>query len=308
MRWRDSADYISNVEGLLRVRKFETLQKLHQRGLVVRGHLVPDRVGYCRPREASLYQAARQTDMSPQEKLVLRIIKDQQPVKRDRVLDLSPLGRQDTIDAIKSLYASSRIYLDASQSYVGVKRRNVAREVAWHSVIQNLFETYGLMAAESLSTLLGHEIPMREIRRALRGLENVGFLVKGYLLRGSGTLYWATKHAYGGLGKVVFTTDIILSPEDNLTQYLRAGFRELLPETGRHAIFRGEALIGSFEGKTKSGRLVVSDLVGEPECEEIIVEYARLLGLALAEKEEGRISDWEIMDFYQRSHPGVNEK
>jgi len=298
----------SNVEGLLRVRKFETLQKLHQRGLVVRGHLVPDRVGYCRPREASLYQAARLTDMSSAEKLVLRIIKDQQPVKRDRILDLSPLGRQDTIDAIKSLYASSKIYLDSSLSYVGVKRRNVLREAAWSAIIESLFETYGIMAAESLSTLLGHEIPMREIRRTLRALENEGLLVKGYLLRGSGALYWATKSAYSGLGKVGFACNAVLSPEDNMTQYLRAGFRELLPDTGRHAIFQGIALVGSFEGKTKGGRLVVSDLVGGPECEEIIVEYARLLGLALTEREEGRISDWEIMDFYQRSHPGVNEK
>ena len=58
----------------------------------------------------------------------------------------------------------------------------------------------------------------------------------------------------------------------------------------------------------KGGKLEIHDLVGGPECEEIIEAYARTLGLALMDREEGRIPDWEIMDFYQRSHPGVNER
>jgi len=298
----------SNAEALLRVTKFESLQRLHKRGQVVRGHLIPDRVGYCRIDEASLYQAARQFDLSAQEKLVLRIVKDQQPVRRDRLLDLSPLGRGDTIDAIKSLYKASRIYLDSSLSYVGVKRRNLKREAAWLIVIRRLFESYGVIAAESLSTLLAHEIPMREIRRSLRRLEDDQSLVKGYLLKGSGQLYWATTQAYENLGEKKFESDLVLSPEDNLTQYLRAGFRDLLPETGRYSVFRGTRLAGSFEGRIQAGRLQVSDLRGDPECEDIISDYARLLGLALSEKEAGRISDWEVMDFYQRTHPRVGEK
>jgi hypothetical protein len=165
-----------------------------------------------------------------------------------------------------------------------------------------------VIAAESLSTLLGHEIPMRQIRRTLRRLEDEGFLVKGYLLLGSGQLYWATNEAYANLGKIQYGANVILSPEDNLTQYLRAGFRGILPETGRHMVFRGPALAGSFLGRVKGGKLEVRDLIGEPECGEIIEDYARILGLALMEREEGRIPDWEIMDFYQRTHPGVNEK
>jgi ATP-dependent Lhr-like helicase len=298
----------SNAEALLRVVKFEKLQKMHKRGLVVRGHLIPDRVGYCRPEDASLYQAARQTDLSADEKLIMRIVKDQQPVKRDRLLDLSPLGRQDTIDAIKSLYSSSRLYLDVGLSYVGVRRRKVKAETAWQIVVKRLFEDYGVIAAESLSGLLGHEIPMRQIRRTLRRLEDDGYLVKGYLLLGSGQLYWATKEAFASLGKIQYGAKVILSPEDNLTQYLRAGFRGILPETGRHMVFRGPTLVGSFTGRIKGGKLEVHDLIGESECEEIIEDYARTLGLALMERDEGRIPDWEIMDFYQRTHPGVNEK
>ncbi len=298
----------SNSEALLRVDKFESIQKLQKRGVILRGHLIPDRVGYCRPEEASIYQAARASDLSSQEKLVLRIVKDQQPVKRDRLLDLSPLGRTDTIEAIKSLYKSSRIYLDSTLAYVGVRRRNLRREAAWAGVVKRLFDNYGVMTAESLSALLGHEIPMREIRHTLRALEDEDLLVKGYLLNGSGQLYWASMKIHKGFGSKPFVGNVVLSPEDNLTQYLRAGFRELLPETGRYAVFKGTSLIGSFDGRIKAGRLQVSDLKGDPECEQIIEDYARLLGLALSEKEAGRISDWEVMDFYQRTHPGVGEK
>ena len=64
-------------------------------------------------------------------------------------------------------------------------------------------------------------------------------------------------------------------------------------------------MVGSFEGRLKSGKLEVSDLRGDPECEDIITRHARLLGLALTDREEARLSDWEIMDFYQRTHPGL---
>ena len=297
----------SSVEALLRIKKFQSLHKMWQKGDVVRGHLIPDRVGYCTMEEASLYKAARASELSSDEKLVLRIVTDQQPAKRERLLELSPLGRQDTIDALKSLYASSRIYLDNFQSYVTVKRRKIPRETAWRRIIKRLFDGYGVMTAESLGTLLGHEIPMREIRKTLRALEDEGHLVKGYLLKGSGILHWASVDAFEALGKTAFSDSVVLSPEDNLTQYLRAGYRDLLPETGRHGIFRGVALIGSFEGHLKAGRLQVTNLEGDPECDRIVSAYAKKLGLALADREEGRIPEWEIMEFFQKSHPGLRQ-
>ncbi|MCU0851913.1 MAG: ATP-dependent helicase [Thermoplasmata archaeon] len=295
----------SNAEALLRVQKFESLARMHKRGAVIRGHLIPDRIGYCRMEEASLYRSARAAETTADEKLVLRIIKDQQPVKRDRLLDLSPLGRTDTMDAAKSLYQASRAYFDSTLSYVGTRRQNTSRDSAWARVVKRLFENYGVMNAESLSTLLGHEVSMRELRKVLRRLEREGFLVKGFMLKGSGTLFWASGEAFSRLGKAEFSGEVILSPEDNLTQFLRAAYRDVLPETGRHAIFRGVHTIGSFHGKVREGRLEVSDLSGVPECEEIISKYAKLLGLAVQEREEGRLSDWEITEFYHKTHPGA---
>jgi hypothetical protein len=67
-------------------------------------------------------------------------------------------------------------------------------------------------------------------------------------------------------------------------------------------------VLGSFEGKIKAGRFEVSDIQGDPICPEIVGEYARSLGLALRDRDEGRLSDWEIMDFYQRTHPGLGDE
>jgi ATP-dependent Lhr-like helicase len=299
----------SSVEALLRVRRFESLHKTWLKGgELLRGHLIPDRVGYCTAEEASLFKAARNRQLSSDEKLIMRIVSDQQPVRRERLLELSPLGREDTLEAQKGLYSASRIYLDAVQSYVSVKRRKIARETAWARIVARLFECYGVMTAESLGTLLGHEIPMREIRKTLRRLEDEGVLVKGYLLRGSGILHWASIGAFDKLGRTEFAVTTVLSPEDNLVLFLRSGYRDLLPETGRHAIFKGPALLGSFEGRLRGGKLEVSDLKGPDECAQIVASYARRLGLALSEREEGRMSEWEIMEFYQKTHPGMKEE
>lgn len=294
----------SDAEALARVERFESLSRLHRRGEVVRGHLVPDRVGYCTSDAASIYSAARQSKLTDAERYVLRVVRHQQPVKRDRLLELSPLGEGATAEAVRSLYLSSRLYLDGSQSYVSVPKSKLRRGQAWARIIERMFGVYGVMSAESLATLLGHEIPMREVRAALRSLEDDGFLKKGYLIEGSTTLYWASDAAVRILGKARFDRQFVLSPEDNLTLYLRAGFRGRLPDTGRHAVFRGPELIGSFVGKVREGKLEVDDIHGDEDCAAVIVEYARTMGLALREREAGRISDWEIMEFYKKTHLG----
>src|SRR4030042_1539209 len=203
---------------------------------------------------ASIYMAARSVDLSAHEKLVMRIVKDQQPIRRDRLLDLSPLGHEDTVTAMKSLYGSARLYLDGTLSFMGTRRIRMKPEAAWLRAIREQFDLYGLITAEALSGLLGHEIPMRVLRKLLRQLEDEELVVKGYLLKGSGTLYWCTRKAYAELGKMEFTEGFILSPEDNLTQYLRAAFRDLMPETGRYAVLRGAKVIGSFGGKMHGGK------------------------------------------------------
>jgi hypothetical protein len=78
-----------------------------------------------------------------------------------------------------------------------------------------------------------------------------------------------------------------------------------LPETGRYAVFSGSKMVGSFEGRLAKGGLTVSDIVGGTECRRVIEAHARTLGLALSEDSEGSLSDWEVMEFYRKSHPGA---
>jgi len=297
-----------NSEALLRVRKFENLQKLHKRGVVVRGRLIPDKVGFCTPETASAYRAARLEDLDKDEKLIMRIIRDQQPVKRERLVDLSPLGRESTLDVLRRMYASSRVYLDGNLCYVTSRRVRLSKEDAWAAVIRRMFDVYGVMSAEGLASMLSHEIPMRQIRRTLRRLEDEGHLVKGYLLKGSGTLHWASMEAFAGLGRAEFLSTVVVAPSDNIVQYLRACCRDLLPETGRHAIFRGVTLIGSFERRSSGGRSEFFDIQGEDGCGRIVAEYARKMGAVTSEKDDGRLSDWEIVDFYHRTHPGASTR
>ena len=295
----------SDIEAMHRVDRFESIRRLHGRGEVMRGHLVPDRMGYCTPRDAGLCMSARQHALSENEKLVLKIIRDQQPLKRSRLLDLSPLGHSDTVDGLRSLFRASHCCLDSNISFVVTPRSKLSRKNAWLRIFKRFFETCGCSTAESLALYFGHELSMREVRRSLRTLEDEGSLVKGYMLRGSSTLYWASVTAYKMLGKARFGETFVLPPEDHLTMYLRASFRNVLPETGRFVIFTGPKVIGSFIGKVSKGKLEVRELVGEPGCDEIVARFAHTVGLALVDRGEGRISEWEIMEFYRKSHPGL---
>jgi ATP-dependent Lhr-like helicase len=297
----------SDQESVLRVERFTSVKRLHKEGAVVKGYLVPDRVGYCSREEAGRYGTARRTQLTPDQKLVLRIIKDQQPVRRDRLLTISPLGREDTVEAAKSLYHSSRIYLDGSLSYVSPPMRNKSSRKVWLSIIRRFFSLYGVMTAETLGTLLSGDLRMRQIRGMLRELEDEGCLVKGHLVRGSSTLFWASVETFERLGRIDSPGRFVLPPEDNLTQFMRAAFRTRMPEGGRHVVFDDTAPIGSFTGRVRADRLEVEEVEGTPECRRVILEYAKRLGLALSEGAGGSLSEWELMEFYEKTHPGARE-
>ncbi len=295
----------NDAEALIRVERFEPIERMRKHGKLVRGHLMPDRSGFCREDDASVYRAARAGERTESERLVLRIVKDKQPIGRNRLVTVSPLGPAETLEAAKSLYLSSELFLDAANAYVGARRTRMSVKAARDRVVRRLFEAFGVMAAETVASLLSGDMAMRDVRASLRRLEAEGFLVKGHLLRGSNVIHWATKDAFGRLGKARPSAGIVLSPLDSLTTFLRAAYRDVLPETGRHAVFSGSRLIGSFDGRLRKGSLVVSDVVGEEGCRDIIAAYARRLGIAMTEKDEVTVSEWEIMEFYRKSHPGA---
>jgi ATP-dependent Lhr-like helicase len=296
----------SDAEAIIRVRHFTSLRELQKAGEVVRGYIVPDRVGYCRHLEASTFRAARAKELTEAEKLILRIVSDQRPLKRNKLLSLSPLGPEETVEAAKSLYHSSCLYLDSTLAYVPSKKRRIARETAWRTIIARMFDLYGVASAESLGTLLVRDLRMRELRRLLRDLERRGTLVKGHLLKGSSTIYWATTEAYEALvNGERLDEGVVLSPEDNLYQFLKASFRDLMPSGGRHAVLLGPRLIGSFEGKIREGSLVITDVDGDAACRRVIDWYSRMLGMRLRETRRADASDWEVMEFYEKSHPGA---
>ena len=296
----------SDAEAIVRVRRFEPLSSLHKRGEVVRGYLVPDRVGYCTHSDAGLYRAARATERSEEETMILRIIGDRQPIKRNHLLTLSPLGPERTVEAIRSLYRSSQIFLDHTLSYVLPRKRRYSREGAWLAIISRLMEFYGIASAETLGYLLGRDLRMRELRSLLRKLQEKGVLVKGHLLEGSSTVYWATRMAASSLGEAHVEDHFILSHDDNLHYYLRASFKDFSHTAGRHLMFSGTELVGSFSGRIKDGALLVEDYSGDEEFRWMIGEYASRIGIRLRKRDSSEIPDWEIMSFYEKSHPGID--
>jgi ATP-dependent Lhr-like helicase len=295
----------SDAEAMLRVKKFKPLATMHKDGEVVKGYLIPERVGYARIDDAGVFRSARSRPLTEEERLLMRIIGDKRSVKREKLLALSPVGPKESLDALKALYNSSHVFVDGSSSYVLAKKRRFTREGAWLAVVKRMFDVYGIASAESLGLLLGRDLRMRELRRILRQLEERGHLVKGHLVRGSTTMYWASKEAYSLLGNTSFVQGFVLSPGDNLYHYLRASFRDIVPTGGRFVVFAGPNKVGSFAGKVRGEVLEVGDIDGGPECSAIVEEYARLIGKRAKAGTASDMSDWEIMEFYEKSHPGM---
>jgi len=296
----------SDLEALPRVEEFEELGRLHRSGRIVRGLLIPAALGHCTLEDAALYRAAREAPLDDELSAVLRVIEREAPIARSRLLRASPLGAEATAEALRTLQQRLLVAMDARGNFLPIpKLRGVTPEEARLEVVRRTAEGFGLFTAEQLATHLRHEFSMKELRRALRALEEAGSLLKGFLVEGKDAVHWLVAKDRRRLRTARVRGFFVLPPEDRLSGFLREMVRESFPESGRFLVFDGPELVGTASGRLRNGRLQLESIQGGERAERILRAYSKQIGLILQEQPEERLSEWEIADFYERSHPGL---
>jgi hypothetical protein len=97
--------------------------------------------------------------------------------------------------------------------------------------------------------------------------------------------------------------EFVLTPMDNLSYFLQPQIRERYG-TWCYVAFRGPEMVGAFKAKKKGKDLFLYELVGGPEIKKMVVKHVRELGMTIREPDDRETPDWELMDFYERTHPG----
>ncbi|MDD1747735.1 MAG: winged helix DNA-binding domain-containing protein, partial [Methanomassiliicoccales archaeon] len=289
-------------ESYLRCKVKVPLKKLHEQGLVVRAMAIPEFFTYTTMEFASLYRDAKAVTMDEDMLAVMRVAEESKSISRRKLFDLSPVGERRTYDAMRRLYLGSCLCLDGANRFRAVPSKGLGPEEARREVLRLLFRNYGLMSAENLARFMKFEMRMRELRGILADLEEEGLLVKGFLVQGDETVHWMLAKDAGRELKAP-TQEFVLSPMDNLSYLLQPQIKERFG-AWCYVIFKGAVMDGAFRAKKKGNDLYVTEVIGGQDAKRAMKAHVRMLGMTIREGIPDEREEWEVQDFYERTHPG----
>src|SRR3989475_736902 len=211
----------SDFAARLRVREFRPLDRLHRSGLLAKGLAIPEYWTYCTEEDLGLYKAAKATRLTKDMKAVLRIIQEEGPISRQRLLILSDLSRPTTTAALRKLYEGLHVTRDSDNRYRPVADLKIGRDDARREVLRRIIRSLRVTSAGAPSAYTRFGENIGETRLRLREVEAEGGLVKGFLARGERTVMWAGKDGLDGVDRTPFRREFGLTPMDNLLLYPR---------------------------------------------------------------------------------------
>ena len=299
----EARGYIRNDSELVtRVEDKTPIKNAVERYELVRTMLCPKHIGYTTLDNASVYRALRKDEpLTDDERTILAVVRKNMPIGRKKVIESSPLSESVTVDALSSLLHRSILCQDSSSAYVVVPESDMDRDTAIRIVLRRHFEDFGIFSAEKLAGFTGFR--MGVIRQALADMEDEGFLVKGFLREGSSILYWMLASDLGK--KIDKVRDLmVLNNQDNLHYYLRDMIKLQCGATDT-VVFRGTEVVASFRGKITASGAKVDDFKGPDDMLRFVKMTASKYGVSLRKDNERESDEWDSMEFYLKSNPGV---
>jgi len=312
MRYRTAAEAIADrgyirtdAEMLTRVIERTPLKRLAERGDMMQMSLVPGFQGYTTLRYAQLCRAAKNADTDEEMKILLSLIKDRQPVTRKEMLEHSPYTSDNTLEILGRLMHASMIYTDGSRSYSEVPAGNIDPREALKEILKMHFKCFGIFSAEHLYRFLLY-FRMGELRATLADLENDKFIVKGFFRKDDPTVMWMLSD---DVDKKIETADemFLLNTQDNLHVYLRYMAKQEC-SASENVVIMGTKVIGSFKGKLTVTGAKIEELKGTDDAVKFVKDMATALGVSSDKRKKEEDKDWDVCEFYHKTHPGSIKK
>jgi ATP-dependent Lhr-like helicase len=295
----------TDAEMLARVAERIPLKKLAEHGTLVQMALIPGFQGYTTKEKASVYRMAKNVSPDEEMNILMRLIEDRQPVSRKEMMEHSPFSPEKTAEILGKLTHASFVCIDGGRRYVTVEKSGVDQRKALKAVIKGHFKCFGTFSAEQLYRFILSS-RMGELRGALAELEDDGVLVKGFLRKDDPTVMWMLKE---DIDKNIIPADevFLLNTQDNLHVYIRDMIKQECGSS-ENVIISGTRIIGSFKGKLTVTGAKIDDLRGSDEAVKFVKDLSTALGVAPDRKKKEEDKDWDICEFYHKTHPGSIKK
>ncbi len=199
------------------------------------------------------------------------------------------------------------VYADAHGLLRPVPDNGMGEHQAKKELMRMAFRNFGIFSAENLSRFLGFIMPMRELRSMLAELEQDGMLVKGFLLEGDDTMHWMLADDVGSIKGIEAPDRFVLTSDDNLAVYLQYPWIRNQFGCTCNVIFEGVEMKAAYKARTRGKDIVIVEFTGDREARRTLNEHIRNLGLTLRDEEGDRLAEWEIQEFFEKTHLGEED-
>ena len=294
----------NNYEAMLRIKRVLSLDFEQKERRLLLGQIVPEHAAYTDAKWMSVCRAARIKRTGKVENHVYEIVETYQPVGVKQILQYSNMSKASTRSALRTLFRKSMVAIDGNKQYVAVRTEAIDRDAALRTIVIQLFRQFGVFTAEQLARMLKSSLGMRQLRELLSEMENEGTLAKGYLEKGSDTLYWILADDVTSLKKAEFRRRFIATQDDRIVAYFAEEVRSKLGIGSSNLIFDGPEVVGAFKGRIKENEVRVDRFEGEESIREMLQELASEMGILVRKKAVTHDEEWDVVGFYERTHPG----
>ncbi len=296
----------SDFELRSRVDEFFSLEWLYRRGEVLAGTMIPSYKMYAFPDEVAVYRAAKGIALTSAMEDIYDIIKNKGPVPRRTIYYQSPYSRIKTKKVIDELLENLLITKDVDGRYIATPESDLTEKEAKKKIIKSIFENFGLFTAEKLSSYLGSDYKMREVRNLLSELVEEDFLAKGFLMDGNQKVRWVLTEGLNELPDIEFEETGVITTKDRLNLYFRDEMKEYFDMGACNVIFDGPNLVAAFEASFKSKILHIKNFEGSKKYRNTVKQWAYDHNMSVKsgdkkKKKERRVSDYEIRRWYEQS-------
>lgn len=312
-RYPDEIEAVRSMGGLrsdaaayLRSEVHVPLKKLAEQGSLIKVWAIPEYSTYTSLEHAALYRKVRNVTPSADMANLLRIIEEEAPISKHKLFDLSPVGHRRSYDALRVLLRSTIVYADGHGLLRPIPDNGMGPAEAKKELMRMAFRNFGIFSAESLSRFLGF-MPMRELRTMLAELEKDGLLVKGFLLEGADTMHWMLAADVGTIKGVEPPERFVLTSDDNLAVYFQYPWIRTMFGCTCNVIFDGVEMKAAYKARTRGKDIIIVQFTGDREARRTLNDHIRSLGLTLRDEEGDRIKEWEIQEFYEKTHLGEED-
>jgi ATP-dependent Lhr-like helicase len=313
-RYPDEIEAVRSMGGLrsdaaayLRSEVKVPLKKLAEQGNLIKVWAIPEYSTFTSLEHAALYRRVRNEKPSADMASLLRIVEEEAPISKHKLFDLSPVGHRRSYDALRALLRSTTVYADAHGLLRPVPDNGMGEHQAKKELMRMAFRNFGIFSAENLSRFLGFIMPMRELRSMLAELEQDGMLVKGFLLEGDDTMHWMLANDVGSIRGIEAPDRFVLTSDDNLAVYLQYPWIRNQFGCTCNVIFEGVEMKAAYKARTRGKDIVIVEFTGDREARRTLNEHIRTLGLTLRDEEGDRLAEWEIQEFFEKTHLGEED-